>query len=39
MKNPAAYQAATTSLNIEQQTLLMEVMAIAEKNGTAAPTA
>lgn len=39
MKNPAAYQAATTSLDVEQQTLLMEVMTIAEKNGTAAPTA
>jgi importin-7 len=40
MKSPALYQASTTSLNIEQQTVLMEVMAIAEKNaaaGAAAP--
>ncbi|EJC98943.1 ARM repeat-containing protein [Fomitiporia mediterranea MF3/22] len=34
MKNPAMYQAATTSLNIEQQTALMEIMAIAEKNAS-----
>ncbi|THH06885.1 hypothetical protein EW145_g3782 [Phellinidium pouzarii] len=32
MKNPALYQASTTSLNIEQQTALMEIMTIAEKN-------
>lgn len=38
MKNPAMYQAATTSLNIEQQTALMEVMAIADKNGSAPPS-
>ena len=31
MKNPAAYQVATTSLNTEQQTMLMEVMRIAEE--------
>ncbi|CAA7262814.1 unnamed protein product [Cyclocybe aegerita] len=31
MKNPNSYQAATTSLDIEQQTLLMEVMKIADQ--------
>ncbi|KAH8109328.1 ARM repeat-containing protein [Phellopilus nigrolimitatus] len=31
MKNPALYQASTTSLNVEQQTALMEIMTIAEK--------
>lgn len=30
MQNPASYQVSTTSLNVEQQTLLMEVMRIAE---------
>ncbi|KAL1728536.1 armadillo-type protein [Schizophyllum commune] len=30
MQNPEAYQAATTSLSPEQQTLLMEVMKLAE---------
>ncbi|KAL5482877.1 NMD5 [Sanghuangporus weigelae] len=35
MKNPNMYQAATTSLDIEQQTALMEIMAIAEKNAAA----
>jgi hypothetical protein len=29
-KNPAAYQAATTSLDVEQQTALMEVMKKAD---------
>ncbi|KAJ7643660.1 armadillo-type protein [Roridomyces roridus] len=38
MQNAPAYQAATTSLSIEQQTLLMEVMRIAETAG-ATPTA
>ncbi|PCH39811.1 ARM repeat-containing protein [Wolfiporia cocos MD-104 SS10] len=32
MKNPQGYQLATTSLSAEQQTLLMEVMRIAEQN-------
>lgn len=36
MKNGAGYQAATTSLSVEQQTVLMEIMAIAEKNEAAA---
>lgn len=31
MKNPSAYQVATTSLNAEQQTMLMEAMRIAEE--------
>ena len=31
MKNPSAYQVATTSLNTEQQTMLMEVMRVAEE--------
>ena len=31
MKNPSAYQVATTSLNTEQQTMLMGVMRIAEE--------
>jgi len=31
MKNSQCYQAATTSLDMEQQTLLMEVMRIAEQ--------
>jgi len=31
MQNPAGYQAATTALDVEQQTLLMEVMRIAEQ--------
>lgn len=35
MKNPALYSAATTALNIEQSTVLMEIMAIAEKNANA----
>ena len=35
MKNPTMYQAATTALDIEQQTALMEIMAIAEKNAAA----
>jgi importin-7 len=30
MKNGHVYQAATTSLNVEQQTLLMEIMRIAD---------
>ncbi|KAF7314790.1 Importin N-terminal domain-containing protein [Mycena kentingensis (nom. inval.)] len=36
MQNPSAYQTATTSLSVEQQTVLMEVMRIAEQAGTAA---
>ncbi|KAJ6585487.1 armadillo-type protein [Mycena capillaripes] len=36
MQNGPVYQAATTSLNLEQQTLLMEVMRIAETQATAA---
>ncbi|KIM40975.1 hypothetical protein M413DRAFT_445750 [Hebeloma cylindrosporum] len=32
MQNAASYQAATTALDIEQQTLLMEVMRIAEQD-------
>ena len=39
MKNGSLYQASTTSLNIEQQTALMEIMAIAEKNAAAAAAA
>lgn len=35
MKNGAGYQVATTSLGIEQQTLLMEIMAIADKPAAA----
>ena len=31
MQNPAGYQAATTALDVEQQTLLMEIMRIAEQ--------
>jgi len=31
MQNSSSYQVATTSLNIEQQTLLMEVMRIADQ--------
>ena len=31
MQNAAGYQAATTALDIDQQTLLMEVMRIAEQ--------
>ena len=30
LQNPHSYQAATTSLSVEQQTLLMEVMQIAD---------
>ncbi|KAJ7464732.1 armadillo-type protein [Mycena galericulata] len=37
MQNAPVYQAATTSLNIEQQTLLMEVMRIAETQTGATP--
>jgi hypothetical protein len=29
-KNPIAYQAATTSLDVEQQTALIEVMKMAD---------
>ncbi|KAJ7019445.1 armadillo-type protein [Mycena alexandri] len=36
MQNGPVYQAATTSLSLEQQTLLMEVMRIAETQGAAA---
>ncbi|KAF7299860.1 Importin N-terminal domain-containing protein [Mycena chlorophos] len=35
MRNPSAYQTATTALNVEQQTVLMEVMRIAEQGGAA----
>jgi len=31
MSNPAFYQAVTTSLNVEQQTALMSVMAQADE--------
>lgn len=34
VKDRAVYQAATTSLNVEQQTLLMEIMRIAEEGTT-----
>lgn len=34
VKDRAVYQAATTSLNVEQQTLLMEIMRIAEEGAT-----
>ncbi|TFK52379.1 ARM repeat-containing protein [Heliocybe sulcata] len=34
MKNSPAYQVATTALDVEQQTLLMEVMRIAEAGGS-----
>ncbi|KAF8956524.1 armadillo-type protein [Flammula alnicola] len=34
MQNAPSYQAATTALDIEQQTLLMEVMRIAEQDQT-----
>jgi len=33
VKDRAVYQAATTSLNVEQQTLLMEIMRMAEEAG------
>ncbi|KAF7298645.1 Importin N-terminal domain-containing protein [Mycena indigotica] len=36
MQNPSAYQTATTSLNVDQQTVLMEVMRIAEQAGAPA---
>ncbi|KAJ7704207.1 armadillo-type protein [Mycena metata] len=36
MQNGLVYQAATTSLSLEQQTLLMEVMRIAETQGAVA---
>lgn len=36
MRSPTLYQASTTALNIEQQTVLMEVMTIADKNDSAA---
>lgn len=36
MQNALSYQAATTSLNVEQQTALMEVMRIAEQPESAA---
>ncbi|KAH7924546.1 ARM repeat-containing protein [Leucogyrophana mollusca] len=39
VQNGDLYQAATTSLSIEQQTLLMEVMAIAEAHGQEGITA
>ena len=32
VKDHAMYQAATTSLNVEQQTVLMEIMRIAEES-------
>ena len=35
MRNPHIYQAGTTALDIEQQTLLMEVMRIAEQETNA----
>ncbi|KAI9443408.1 ARM repeat-containing protein [Lactarius indigo] len=35
VKDRAMYQAATTSLNVEQQTLLMEIMRMAEEGATA----
>lgn len=31
MRNPAGYQAATTALSVDEQTLLMEVMRIADE--------
>jgi hypothetical protein len=45
VKDRAMYQAATTALNVEQQTLLMEIMRIADEaaagtaSGNAAPAA
>ncbi|KAI6030440.1 armadillo-type protein [Pisolithus orientalis] len=33
-RNPALYQAATTMLTVEQQTVLMEVMTVAESQNT-----
>ncbi|KAF9065181.1 armadillo-type protein [Rhodocollybia butyracea] len=36
MRNPAGYQAATTALNVEEQTLLMEVMRLADEPPVAA---
>ncbi|RXW25385.1 hypothetical protein EST38_g469 [Candolleomyces aberdarensis] len=36
VQNGPAYQAATTALDVDQQTLLMEVMRIADANATAA---
>ncbi|KAH8989143.1 ARM repeat-containing protein [Lactarius akahatsu] len=38
VKDRAMYQAATTSLNVEQQTLLMEIMRMAEEGTTATGT-
>ena len=41
VKDRAVYQAATTALDVEQQTLLMEIMRIANEAAAAggAPTA
>jgi importin-7 len=43
VKDRSMYQAATTALNVEQQTLLMEIMRIADEgaatSGSAAPAA
>lgn len=39
MQNGPSYQAATTALNVEQQTLLMEVMRSAELQAAAATQA
>jgi importin-7 len=36
VKDRAMYQAATTALTVEQQTLLMEIMRIAEEASAAA---
>ena len=38
VKDRVMYQEATTSLNVEQQTLLMEIMRIAEEAAGAAGT-
>lgn len=35
MKNGSSYQVATTSLNMDQQTFLMELMRMAENQPTA----
>ncbi|TFK27591.1 ARM repeat-containing protein [Coprinopsis marcescibilis] len=39
LQNPSVYQASTTSLDIDQQTLLMEVMRLAENNAAVATAA
>jgi len=37
MRNAPGYQASTTSLSVEQQTLLMEVMRMADQPAESTP--